>query len=52
MGKDGNDDKEANFKHTYTFGATTFKIRKDVQFIGEKVWINRHEYSYKRTGNN
>jgi hypothetical protein len=48
LGKDGNDDKPATFRHTYTFGYKTFKKRKDVQFIGETNWINRHEYSYKR----
>jgi hypothetical protein len=47
-GKDGNDDKPAIFRHTYTLGATTYKNRKDVQFSGESAWINRHEYSYKR----
>lgn len=48
FGKDGNDNKPATFRHTYTFGPTTYKNRKDVQFTGETVWINRHEYSYKR----
>ena len=47
-GKDGNDSKPATFRHTYTFGLRTYKNRKDVQFTGETVWINRHEYSYKR----
>ncbi|HSN59391.1 MAG TPA: hypothetical protein VLR49_00545 [Ferruginibacter sp.] len=47
-GKDGNDNKPATFRHTYTFGKNTYKKRKDVQFIGEKEWINRHEYSYRR----
>lgn len=48
FGKDGNDNKPATFRHTYTFGQTTYKNRKDVQFTGETVWINRHEYSYKK----
>ncbi len=48
FGKDGNDNKPATFRHTYTFGPTTYKKRKDVQFTGETVWINRHEYSYKK----
>ncbi len=47
-GKDGNDNKPATFKHTYTFGKTSFTNRKDVQFMGETTWINRHEYAYKR----
>lgn len=47
-GRDGNDDKPATVRHTYTFGKTMFKNRKDVQFTGETEWINRHEYSYTR----
>ena len=47
-GKDGNDDKEATFRHTYLIGKNTFKRRKDVLFEGAKAWINRHEYTYKR----
>ena len=47
-GEDGNDNKPATFRHTYTFGKTTYINRKDVQFIGETKWINRHEYSYTR----
>jgi hypothetical protein len=48
FGKDGNDDKPAIFRHTYTLGTITYKNRKDVQFNGETEWINRHEYSYKK----
>lgn len=48
FGKDGNDNKPATIRHTYTFGPTTYKKRKDVQFTGETQWINRHEYSYKK----
>jgi len=48
VGEDGNDNKPATFKHTYTLGSTTYKKRKDVQFTGEKAWMNRHEYSYKK----
>ncbi|MEO7047634.1 MAG: hypothetical protein ABI091_20210 [Ferruginibacter sp.] len=47
-GKDGNDNKPATIRHTYTFGKTTYKNKKDVQFAGETEWINRHEYSYVR----
>jgi hypothetical protein len=47
-GTDGNDNKPATFRHTYTLGSDTFRIRKDVQFAGETSWINRHEYSYNR----
>ena len=48
LGKDGNNNKPATIKHTYTFGKTKYVNRKDIQFIGETEWINRHEYSYKR----
>ncbi len=47
-GKDGNDNKQATIRHTYTLGKTIFSIRKDVQFVGETNWINRHLYSYNR----
>lgn len=47
-GTDGNDNKPATFRHTYTVGKTSFKKRKDVRFTGETEWINRHEYSYTK----
>jgi hypothetical protein len=47
-GKDGNDHKPATIRQTYTFGKTSYKNKKDVQFVGVTEWINRHEYSYKR----
>ena len=51
-GKDGNDIKPATIRHTYTFGKSTFKKRKDIQFAGEKEWINRHQYLYNRKSGN
>ncbi|MCM5530352.1 hypothetical protein [Parasegetibacter sp. NRK P23] len=51
-GKDGNDNKDATFRHTYIIGKQTCRIRKDVLFEGAKEWINRHEYVYKRNTNN
>ena len=48
LGKDGNDNKPATFRHTYTLGSTTYKNRKDVQFVGDTNWINRHQYLYKK----
>ncbi len=48
LGKDGNDNKEATIRHSYTFGKAKFKIIKEVQFISEQKWIKRHEYSYSR----
>lgn len=48
LGEDGNDNKPATLRRTYTFGKTTYVNRKDVLFAGETNWINRHEYSYIR----
>lgn len=47
-GTDGNDNKPALFRYTYTLGKAGYRKRKDVQFVGEIVWINRHEYTYTR----
>ncbi len=49
-GVDGNDDRQATFRHTYIIGHKLFIIRKEVQFIGESNWIMRHEYSYTTRG--
>lgn len=47
QGIDGNDKKPALLKYTYLISKNVFVIRKDVQFAGTGVWINRHEYKYK-----
>lgn len=47
-GQDGNDNKKALIKKTYTIGKHQFVNKKDVQFEGTSVWINRHVYSYTR----
>jgi hypothetical protein len=47
-GKDGNDNKQATFSHTYTIGKNHFSRRKEVQFEGEGKRIKRHEYTYTR----
>lgn len=47
-GTDGNDQREALFRHTYTISATQFIRKKEVQFKGTKIWIKRHEYRYSR----
>ncbi|RYG06800.1 MAG: hypothetical protein EOO07_28575 [Chitinophagaceae bacterium] len=47
-GKDGNDNKPAVIRHTYTFDKNRYSNQKDVQFDGEKTWIKRHEYSYTK----
>lgn len=48
LGKDGNENKPASIRITYTFGPTSYTKRKDVRFVGESKWIKRHEYSYTR----
>lgn len=45
---DGNDNKPALLRHTYSFSRTTLTIRKDVLFDGTTVWIKRNEFSYTR----
>lgn len=47
-GKDGNDNKNALLRKTYTFNKNSFTNRKEVQFEGTTEWIKRHEYSYTR----
>lgn len=47
-GKDGNDNKSATFRHTYTLSKKVFVKKKEVQFVGETVWIKRHEYAYTK----
>jgi hypothetical protein len=48
IGNDGNDNKPALFKHTYTFQKKKFSIKKEVQFVGTMDWVKRHEYTYIR----
>jgi hypothetical protein len=47
-GKDGNDNRNATFRHTYFIGKTHYSKKKEVQFEGETNWIKRHEYAYTR----
>ena len=48
QGKDGNDNKNATFRHTYLISKTHYSKKKEVQFEGETNWIKRHEYSYTK----
>lgn len=43
-GTDGNDNKKAVLRHTYTLEGNSFSIKKEVQFKGTSKWIKRHEY--------
>lgn len=47
-GIDGNDNKAAKIRHTYTLGRNTYSIKKEVQFIGQSQWIIRNEYKFIR----
>lgn len=47
-GIDGNENKPAIIRITYTIGKTNFTNIKEVQFVGNTQWIKRHEYSYTR----
>lgn len=47
-GVDGNDNKKATIRNTYTVGKNVFSNRKEVHFIGEEKWIERHIYSFRR----
>lgn len=48
MGKDGNDDKAAILRYSYTLTKNTFTRRKDVQFVGTSNWLKRNEFSYSK----
>lgn len=47
-GLDGNDNKEALIRHTYTLGRTAYSVKKEVKFKGETQWILRNEYKFLR----
>jgi hypothetical protein len=45
---DGNDNKPALCRNTYTIGRLVYIKKKQVLFDGEKVWLLRHSYTYKK----
>ena len=47
-GTDGNDDKPAIIRHTYSLNNKIFSIKKEVKFAGATDWIKRNEYNYSR----
>lgn len=47
-GLDGNDNKPATFRFTYTIGKKSYIHKKEVRFDGQQEWIKRHEYNYSR----
>ena len=47
-GKDGNDNKKAIIRLTYTLGDKEFINRKEVRFLDSDEWILRNEFKYQR----
>jgi len=47
-GEDGNDNKKAILKHTYTIEKNNFTNVKEVKFIGEEKWMIRNEYKFSK----
>ncbi|MDH3267675.1 MAG: hypothetical protein OEM46_02355 [Ignavibacteria bacterium] len=43
-----NDDQPATIRQTYIIGGDVFVTRKDVQFTGQKEWLNRNEFNFKK----
>ncbi|MDI1241691.1 MAG: hypothetical protein PSX80_07195 [bacterium] len=47
--EEGDDDgKKALFRYTYSISRKVFEIRKDVQYIGETIWLERNTYRWRR----
>jgi hypothetical protein len=51
MGVNGNDNKPAVLRNTYSIGANDFVIKKDVRFTDQQEWINRNELKFVREDN-
>ena len=47
-GVDGNENRQAIFRHIYTIGPNEFIRRKDVRFTDEAHWFTRYTYSFTR----
>lgn len=48
-GIDGNDNKPATIRRTFTISATTFVNKKEVLFKGTSIWLVRHTYSFTKS---
>lgn len=48
QGTDGNDNRAATIRMTYTLGKNQYIVRKDVMFSDGDKWIKRHEYIYEK----
>ena len=42
------DDKESIFRHTYDISQNKLKIRKDVRYDGDNIFIKRNEFYFTR----
>jgi hypothetical protein len=47
-GTDGNENKKATLKHTYTLEGNSLSIKKEVKFTGTSKWIERHQYLFTK----
>ncbi len=47
-GIDGNDNKQAQIRHTYYLGKISFQSIKEVKFEGTDNWIKRNAYLFNR----
>lgn len=47
-GKDGNDNKDAIIRQSYTISDHIFIVRKEVKFDGTNEWIMRNEYKFTK----
>lgn len=47
-GIDGNDNKSALLRHTYTITTHLFTNKKEVKFVGTDKWLTRNTYSFTK----
>lgn len=47
-GEDGNEHQKAQIRHRYCYTGKSFKIIKEVKFLGTDRWIKRNEYAFER----
>ena len=47
-GKDGNEQRNAQFRYIYKISRNEFSRVKEVKFEGENNWIKRNEYAFKK----
>jgi len=47
-GIDGNDNKAAIIRHTYSLSRSNYSVKKEVQFPDQEKWILRNVYTFTR----